>query len=388
MNTYTHRFLQRKHHLKLGNQRVEFMLGITLVGAVQSAFQMLSVIHAGFDEKPFLYHQPAASDQMFSVQTRSTVFAGKTILVPDHTDKETVVNMAKITLDSYYEPSDKNWIPVPGWNVSAKFGWDMGGIRGYLFQDVENNVLLIAIKGTSLAVPLASGPTAKLDKLNDNMMFSCCCAKAGWEWSPICGCPIDGAHCSTSCLLRESNFDGSYYNLAQTIYLAVQEWFPKQTNIWMTGHSLGGALASLVALTNGLPAFAFEAPGDMLYASRLGLLPDIPDLDQLLASLPIYHFGNDQDPIFLGECRGVTSSCYWFDYALESKCHLGYECTYKTEAVSDQSVTTNSFIFSSIQYHSIDFVIRSIFEKANTVPECTLKPKCLASECTSWTFVD
>jgi lipase ATG15 len=54
-------------------------------------------------------------------------------------------------------------------------------------------------------------------------------------------------------LRRESSFDGSYYNLAQTIYLAVREWFPKHTSIWMTGHSLGGSLAGLVALTNDVP---------------------------------------------------------------------------------------------------------------------------------------
>jgi lipase ATG15 len=162
-------------------------------------------------------------------------------------------------------------------------------------------------------------------------MFSCCCAKASWEWKAICDCPLSTKQCSLSCLLKESNFDRSYYNLAQTIYLAVKEWSPKST-IWMAGHSLGGALASLVALTNDLPAFAFEAPGDLIYASRIGLLPDIPspgktpDYTDFLASLPIYHFGNDQDPIFLGTCRGISSSCYWFDYALESVCHVGYEC--------------------------------------------------------------
>jgi lipase ATG15 len=77
-----------------------------------------------------------------------------------------------------------------------------------------------------------------------------------------------------------------------------------------------------------LAAFAFESPGDLLYASRLGLLPTGPsvDLDAFLESLDIYHFGNVNDPIFLGECYGLSSSCYWMDYALESKCHIGKEC--------------------------------------------------------------
>ena len=67
---------------------------------------------------------------------------------------------------------------------------------------------------------------------------------SSWEWTPICNCPLSSSMCSVSCLVRESNFDASYYNLAQTIYLAVKAWSPR-ASIYMTGHSLGGALASL-----------------------------------------------------------------------------------------------------------------------------------------------
>ena len=224
-------------------------------------------------------------------------------------------------------------------------------------------------------------------------MFSCCCAKASWEWTPICGCPLNAKQCSMSCLLKESNFDRSYYNLAQTIYLAVKEWTP-HANIWMTGHSLGGALASLVALTNDLPAFAYEAPGDLMYASRLGLLPDIPsagrapDYTEFLSSLPIYHFGNSQDPIYLGTCRGISSSCYWFDYALESQCHTGYECMYEpTNRVKTKTPLFRA-AFSNIKYHSIDYVIKNYLENATTVPACKIKVDCLAKECTEWEWMD
>ncbi|KAI8923234.1 Alpha/Beta hydrolase protein [Entophlyctis helioformis] len=332
------------------------------------------------------------------------------MLVPDHTDPETVLNFARFTYDAYYEPDDKAWTPVPGWNVTGRFGWRDGGIRGYLFIDETEEILVIVIKGTSLSTPIGSGPTAKLDKLNDNMMFS------------------------TSCLLRESNFDGSYYNLAQTIYLAVKEWFPKHTNIWMAGHSLGGALAALVALTNDLPSFSFESPGDLLFATRLGLVPDVVDPTEFLGSLPIYHFGNDGDPIFLGICTGVTSSCYWLEYALETKCHIGHECMYTEKmskkmwpwsatasaSASDQSKaaigpaavrdsarsqlhrlgnphslpSTHTLndgkvdAEGSIQFHSIDFVIKRFLEPATSVPKCVTKPQCLKSECPTWSFVD
>ncbi|KAJ3254495.1 putative lipase atg15 [Boothiomyces macroporosus] len=260
--------------------------------------------------------------------------------VPDHTDPQTVLDFARMTFNSYYEPNDKSWVPIPGWNVSTKFGWENGGIRGYLFENDDQDTLIIVLKGTSLATPVGSGPTAKLDQLN-------------------------------------------------TIYLAAKEWFPKHTNIWMAGHSLGsctlmigGALASLVALTNGIPSFAFESPGDLLYASRLGLLPsgDAVDLDKFLNALPIYHFGNDGDPIFLGECNGPTSSCYWMNYALESKCHIGKECTYKSSGKTDVRVQ------SSIQYHSIEYVIKNFLQNSDKVPECVLKPGCLGTECSGWKF--
>ncbi|KAL2911691.1 putative lipase atg15 [Polyrhizophydium stewartii] len=325
------------------------------------------------------------------------------MLLPDPTDPGTVLTFARFTYDAYFEPDDKGWVPVPGWNVTGRFGWQTGGIRGYLFVDDALGILVIVIKGTSLATPVGSGPTAQLDKLNDNLMFSCCCAKAGWEWTPICDCPRSSSECSASCLLRESNFEGSYYNLAQTIYLAVKEWFPRHTNIWMAGHSLGGALAALVALTNDLPSFSFESPGDLLFASRLGLLPDVADPTDFLDSVPIHHFGNDGDPIFLGLCTGVTSSCYWLDYALETKCHIGKECLYPADDPQSRRLAAMASATSparlsprdenvhaqrSIQYHSIEFVIRKFLESATSVPKCAIKPQCLMTECPTWNFVD
>lgn len=156
----------------------------------------------------------------------------------------------------------------------------------------------------------------------------------------------------------------------------------------MAGHSLGGALASLVALTNNVPSFAYESPGDLLYASRLGLLPrgSPEDLDTFLSNLPIYHFGNDGDPIFLGQCTGISSSCYWFDYALESKCHIGRECMYETKAT--QKDVTNVGLLQSIQYHSIDYVIKHFIEPTSQVPICKYKSNCLSTECSSWKFID
>ncbi|KAJ3272508.1 putative lipase atg15 [Terramyces sp. JEL0728] len=98
---------------------------------------------------------------LFSVESEDFEYS-----VPDHTDPQTVLDFARMTYNSYFEPKDKSWVPIPGWNVSTKFGWENGGIRGYLFENDLQDTLIIVLKGTSLATPVGSGPTAKLDQLN------------------------------------------------------------------------------------------------------------------------------------------------------------------------------------------------------------------------------
>jgi len=43
------------------------------------------------------------------------------------------------------------------------------------------------------------------------------------------------------------------------------------SNIWLIGHSLGGALASLIGITFGVPVVTFESPGEKMAARRLHL---------------------------------------------------------------------------------------------------------------------
>ncbi len=71
--------------------------------------------------------------------------------------------------------------------------------------------------------------------------------------------------------------------------------YPSAT-IWFTGHSLGGALASLAASTFEASAVTFNAPGEKLYALRLGL--------DLKKAHSVFHFGVSSDPIFTGRCNG------------------------------------------------------------------------------------
>ena len=142
-----------------------------------------------------------------------------------------------------------------------------------------------------------------------------------------------------------------------------------------------------------------------MYASRIGLLPELPtpgnnrpNYTDFLSSLEIYHFGNTDDPIYMGiihqltrigTCHGISSSCYWFDYALESQCHIGHECVYTTsEKLTFDTVPELEVSISSIKYHSIEWVIKNYLENASSVPECRVNMDCMEKECPSWTWVD
>lgn len=96
-------------------------------------------------------------------------FQTKEMLVPDHTSKETILAMAWMTYDAYYEPgTPSGWIDIGhGWNVSDGFGWRDDGVRGYVFLDDDQDVAVIAIKGTSASfLGIGGGPTSGRDKLN------------------------------------------------------------------------------------------------------------------------------------------------------------------------------------------------------------------------------
>jgi putative lipase involved disintegration of autophagic bodies len=99
--------------------------------------------------------------------------------------------------------------------------------------------------------------------------------------------------------------------------------------IWLTGHSLGGSLASLVGATFGAPVVAFEAPGEKMAAARLHLPSPVCISFNLLNAdsktslqpsvLHITNVYHTADPIAMGICNGVTSTCALGGYALESQ---------------------------------------------------------------------
>lgn len=297
---------------------------------------------------------------------------------PDVTDKGTVLTMALIASDAYVEkPSLPDWDEVgEPFNRSADFGWETDGLRGHIFADENNSTIVIGLKGTSAAVFDGEGTTTN-DKENDNLFFSCCCAQQGqWSWHQVCDCATGTYSCNNTCVTQALRGENRYYQAARELYSNVTEMYP-ESNVWVVGHSLGGAVSSLLGLTYGLPVVTFEAVPEALAAGRLGLpVPPHgdPQYPQTRDYTGTYHFGHTADPVYIGTCNGATASCSFAGYAMESACHTGYECTYDTVADKGWRV--------GIGTHKIRSVISDVIKKYDTVPKCKTTPEC--RDCGNW----
>ena len=301
---------------------------------------------------------------------------------PRVTDKDTILTLARIASDAYVEePGSDEWEDVGGnYNSSADFGWQNDGLRGHIFADRKNKTIVIGLKGTSPAV-FDGAETTTNDKVNDNLFFSCCCAQGFRFWTSVCDCYSGTAYnCNQTCLVASLMAENRYYRAALDLYGNVTLLYP-DSDVWFAGHSLGGAVSSLVGLTFGLPVVTFEAPPEALAASRIGT-PTPPSLHdtapQSRELTGAYHFGHTADPIFMGSCNGATSVCYLGGYAMETQCHTGLKCVY--DVVQDKGWRVGAGT------HRIKFVISDVIEAYDDVPQCKPNPGCV--DCYKWNFFE
>lgn len=297
---------------------------------------------------------------------------------PNVTDKETILSLARIAQDAYVEVEGADdWIDVGNpYNVSGNFGWEGDGLRGHIFADQANTTVIIGLKGTSPAV-FDGAETTTNDKVNDNIFFSCCCARISYWWKTVCDCYSDTAYtCDSICLKESITAENRYYRASLNLYYNVTQMYP-DANIWIVGHSLGGSVSSLLGQTYGLPVVTFEAPGEALAAQRIGL-PKPPGDPKGLNGMSVFHFGHTADPIFMGTCNGPTSACSIGGYAMETRCHGGFECVYDT--VSEKGWRMG------LGYHRIQLVIKDVLEAYDTVPECIFDDGCV--DCFNWKYIE
>ncbi|RDA92590.1 hypothetical protein CP533_0945 [Ophiocordyceps camponoti-saundersi (nom. inval.)] len=297
---------------------------------------------------------------------------------PDVTDKNTVLSLAYMAADAYVEDDEEpRWDDVGApFNRSADFGWHSDGLRGHVWADDSNTTVVIGLKGTTPAVFDGDGTTSK-DKVNDNLFFSCCCAQQGqWTWHQVCDCATGTYTCNNTCVVEALREENKYYAAARELYSNVTELYPAAT-VWLTGHSLGGAVTSFLGLTYGLPVVTFEAVPEALAASRLGLpVPPgaDPSMPQTRQNTGASHFGHTADPVFVGSCNGATASCSFAGYAMETACHTGRECVW--DVVADKGWRVG------IGTHKIRSVIQDVILEYDNVPECKFVPDC--RDCGQW----
>lgn len=136
------------------------------------------------------------------------------------------------------------------------------------------------------------------------------------------------------------------------------------TSFWLSGHSLGGSVASLVGIRRGIPTVTFEAPGERLAALRMGLVPSIPEALDLSH---ITHVYNDVDPLAQGLCTGSLSLCAQAGYAIEAKCHTSRVIVYQDKKPGWSL---------ALQAHRMDHVISILENEEIPVPEAVPQTDC------------
>ncbi|KAJ7172323.1 alpha/beta-hydrolase [Mycena filopes] len=292
---------------------------------------------ASLKTRPTTVYKPRSQDAFHHARWRSLTLAETEpldwdpyeILGPDVEDPHTLSQLARMSGNAYAVPGTKNWYEIDqSWNTSFPFGYEdsENGFRGHVFMSSNNSTVVLSIKGTTL-----QGPTSKQDKYNDNLLFSCCCARVDFSWvfRQVCDCYRNSWRCDNTCLSKALIEDSLFYSVGVKLVNDLFFLYPT-ANVWLVGHSLGGALAALLGTTFGLPAVAFESPGELLAAQRLHL-PLPPTHGHMDPFFPaITHVFHNADPIPQGACTGIGSVCAQGGYALETKCHLGKSIIFDT----------------------------------------------------------
>lgn len=309
----------------------------------------------------------------------ATGIAHATPIYPNVADRKTLRLIAIMANNAYYEHDHRSYFSrVDGFEEVHKFG-KLSGLSGYAYKARDAPVVVIAYRGSSSNL-ISEYERVLDDQYMDNLLFSCCCATGnGKNIRPVCSCLEGRKKCNARCLQAAVRKSAGHYFDAVQIFRKISSDYPN-CSIWLTGHSLGGALANLVAIQHaGLASVAFSSPGERLAAQRLQLQSAYDDADVRREfgvgpeeHPPIWNFGFSTDPVFNGESAHRFSICAMAGYALETQCRSGVVCPVDT-----------FFQFKTIVEHSSKRFIRMLSRPGKPI-KCYIPGPC--TDCAGWTF--
>ena len=328
---------------------------------------------------------------LFHLETNAYSDAGTSTAINYHN----VLELAKMSYNVYYQPEQGKWYDVE-LNRTVDVSANDDTVRAYLFGNDDYNA--IVFKGTSIywGSKESAKDTVYNDKYNDNLFFSCCyyqqsnlfdkqdCECTATSNPDPNKCPnvyVNGGQlqrvfsgqrsCYQECYRNSTNYPLNYYRTAEIVMERASQIVDMNKVVILSGHSLGGTLATMMGIKYDKQVVTFEAPGEAHYLKLAGIIP------QSFVTDKIYHFGHTADIIFTGRCRGAFSWCYLGGYIMETKCHVGHVCSYDSRKELG--------ISESIYTHRIRYVIENIMNHWNdTLPECIQEPEC--QDCTEWFY--
>lgn len=315
-----------------------------------------------------LFSENYNSDLLFSIGIDPTDF-GTAQDMQWALDYTNVKTLAMMSHNAYLNINDTNWIDTET-NKTTDIRYSDETVHAYLFSDMTGYINIVSFKGTSLGI---SGTITYNDRFNDNLFYSCCYYKESSMFDKRICDPNDKdkKECHRECYTNSTQYENNYFTLAKVIMKNVFDTLDSHNTFTiLTGHSLGGTLATLMGLEYDLPVVTFNSPGEKNYVGLMDMKYNNSTLDK------IFHYGHDADIIFTGKCYGTLSWCGIAGYIVETKCHLGKSCVY--------NATGELGIGESILTHPINYVLKNIIPHwEKQMPVCVVEE---CQECIDWNY--